>query len=125
MALPFPPVPGYLAPAYAGQSQIMFVGMTALIGAGVGAVMGLPLLIPTLVGAATGYVVGLSETGQAGSFLDQYGASEDRLLNKRNVTVLSGAALGVLTAQYTGNSMLLGGAAGSIAGLYLARKTRY
>lgn len=110
---------------YANQSKMMFAGMTALIGAGVGAVLGVPLLIPALVGAGTGYVLILSESGQGGSFLDQYGEREEKLFNKRNVTVLSGAALGVLTAQYTGNSMLLGGAAGSIAGLYLARKTRY
>lgn len=119
-----PPLPSGPLP-YGGQTPLMFAGMTALIGAGVGAVMGLPLLIPTLVGAGVGYVVVLSEKGQAGSFLDQYGEREEKLLNKRNVTVLSGAAIGVLAAQYMGNSMLLGGAAGSIAGLYLARKTKY
>lgn len=109
----------------AGQSQWMFVGMTALIGAGVGVLLGVPLLMPAAIGAVAGYVVGLSETGGAGSFLDKYGGDERRLLSRRNVTYLSAAAAGLLVARYAGFSLLLGAGAGLAAGYFVFKDTRY
>lgn len=109
----------------AGQSQIVFVAMTAVVGAGVGALMGQSLLVPSLVGAGLGYVVALSEEGKAGKTLSSYGEDEAKLLSRRNLTVLSSSAAGILVAQFAGYPLLYGGLGGLAAGYFIFKDSKY